>query len=106
MLHPGPKPWLGGLGLVNAPINTGVLGHMQPTTQELLGACLLIGRSLALVGSCLGPGGIWPVRRLAWHFEVRNAYLIPAGGMFAIEAALTPVRLSTGVSILTTRLGI
>jgi hypothetical protein len=94
--------WFAGLGIILAPIGSGAIAALEFSTQKLLAICLMIGASIALIGSASGRPTLrvtWPFRILARPFgamfhhvtdpvEVRHAYLMGAAGLIAFNVGL------------------
>lgn len=84
--------WFAGVGVILVPIGTGALASLATSTQKLLAFALILGSSLSLLGSSLGPPGHFrwwnPMRWWFPEFREANAYGIGAGGQIAIGVAL------------------
>lgn len=91
--------WFAGLGIYLLPIGAGALAAVDPETQRLLGACMLLGTTLGLSGSAMGPGQdlkiTRPVRWFLRHFvkgyeplAVRHCYRLAVAGLIATNVSL------------------
>jgi hypothetical protein len=94
--------WFAGLGIMVTPIGSGTIATLEVSTQKLLAICMVIGASIALLGSASGRPTLrvtWPFRMVAKLFgrlfrhatdpvEIRHAYLMGAGGLIAFNASL------------------
>lgn len=91
--------WFSGLGIYLLPIGTGTVGTLEPGTQKLLAAAMLIGTTLSLFGSMLGPGAMritaplrWVLRRGRKHpfvpTPLRHCYRLGGAGLFSISFSL------------------
>ena len=86
--------WFAGLGIYLLPIATGAVGTLAESTQKLLSVCMLIGTSLALMGTTMGPGKLKITKPVRWMLgrirgdgytplSLRHCYRIGAAGLWA-----------------------
>lgn len=102
--------WFSGVGIYLLPIGTGAVGTLDPDTQQLLGSAMVLGTSLALIGTSMGPCPMWYAKPLVWVLKkirgnryrplsLRHCYRIGAAGLMSVLSALfffTLVLLSYG----------
>lgn len=82
---------LSGLGVLIAPNSSGAVSDLDEFTRQLFCGCMIVGSSLCLFGSSFGPPAskYWPFKYWFPNFQVRHAYLVGAGGNFALCIALS-----------------
>lgn len=93
--------WLAGIGIMVTPIGSGTIATLEESTQKLLALCMMVGASIALLGSASGRPSVW----ITWPFRmaaksgrlfgydtapvaVRHAYLMGAAGLIAFNVSL------------------
>lgn len=81
---------MSGLSVLFTPANTGAASDLEEFTRLLFCGCMLVGTSLCLIGASFGPpvSKYWPFKYWFPNFQVRHAYLIGAGGNFAVCVGL------------------
>ncbi len=88
-----------GLGIYLLPIGTGAVATLDPSTQRLLAVSMMMGTTMALLGSCLGPRNLkitWPMRTIIplitrrpfTPLPLRHCYRIGAAGLIACCSSL------------------
>lgn len=91
--------WFSGLGIYLLPIGTGAVGTLTPGTQQLLAVAMLIGTSISLLGTLLGPGNLKITKPFRWAFTrgrikhyvptpLRHCYRLGGSGLFSSSFSL------------------
>lgn len=84
--------WLGALGIIVVPSAIASTSGLPTSTQKLLGTCMLLGTTFALLAASSAPPyddrPAWLKRLIVTWWQVRHAYLLGAGGLFAVDVGL------------------
>lgn len=91
--------WFSGLGIYLLPIGTGTVGTLDPHTQKLLAIAMIIGTSISLLGTILGPGNLKITAPFRWLFTrgrikryvptpLRHCYRLGGSGLFSASFSL------------------
>lgn len=84
--------WLGALGMILVPNAISSTADLPIGTQKLLGVCVLVGTSFSLIASSSAPPyddrPAWLKRLIVPWWQIRHAYLLGAGGLFAVDVGL------------------
>lgn len=86
--------WFSGLGIYLLPIGTGSISTLDPSTQKLLALTMVLGTTLCLAGSAMGPGqdlmickpAKWFLNKVQKHYAplaLRHCYRFDVAGLFA-----------------------